>query len=1151
MSIIKFLLVSLCVIFAFSALDVFAKVVSLDQWSNGWKNLSASSNTNIVKNKIYSNDFFAIDLAINDLNLNVIDSKNLASYFNGSVKFRGKSIDSLYEIDLFSDAINNNNNAYTTEIGKPKLPVIVRMVEVSSDNAKDLKVSINKNKEMLYDLQYFNDKKITPVQESVYKIAGAKKNIKWVIDENLYTSDQFYPKKDFEIKGVSQIRGKKVATIVFYPVKYNPVKNQLLIARNFNVNFQIVTNNENWKNRVESSEEFNKILSSLVMNYNGKSRAKINEKFSDNSIYRDTMLIVTDNTFVNQESFVNYVQLQRERGFNVIVQTMQGLPGLSGLKGENENTAVTDVALRSYIKDLYNKTNPRLAFVILVGDVELVPTHLGNAVGLDDSFPVDNRNNRGKSYARIKINKIFKGSHATDNFYRAIDKDDYISDIGGPDLMVSRIPVKEVSELNVVLGKIIKYQKKLFSDLSWIKNISFVATSDGGWYTVAEGTHNYVIQTYTGSKNYTGNYPAPAEVGGDRLYYFATNARTEHLTQMFKEGRSIINYSGHGGNTSWAGPDFVEDDIKKLDHPNALPFVISNACVTNTFAESYDCFGEMWLKHPQGAISFWGASNNSTWDEDDILEKRFFEGVFNNPNQGMRMVGVTLGEATNYALMELWKHYQGQGRSQYYMEIYNLTGDAALELSTEIPKALEVEHASEMIAGIGDFSVKVGNSGIPMKNIFVTVKYDNGKYKSFKTNDMGEALINLSIEEAPPEKQLELFIYTSNNLPYLAKIPVIPSDGAYLVYNNHQVIDNDLNSNSNMRLNPGEIVDIEIKLKNVGSKESKAFSATIDSASPYVKIVGSNKIDFDNISAGAVGVAKNKLRLEVLSNTPNKTRIPFTINWQLVLRETNGVSSGKTSFYEIVYTATPVLVSAKVQEATTNSNSNGYLDPNESGLVTLTLSNIGDEKLKYLNSLIALSTTNNYVQILEAEKKFPADLDVAKNTEVTFSINVGNITSGTIIPFKVALKYDDLQNIFPFETPIGTQIEKILNSNDTLPMAIPDQNFAGIMASILSVPRMKLTKVSVVVRVTHTYIGDLRIVLQTPSGKKVTLHNKEGSSSDNIDCIYGETCTSKEDLNAVINDSSEGDWKLFVSDEQNADTGTLDAFAIKFYGYAN
>jgi len=78
---------------------------------------------------------------------------------------------------------------------------------------------------------------------------------------------------------------------------------------------------------------------------------------------------------------------------------------------------------------------------------------------------------------------------------------------------------------------------------------------------------------------------------------------------------------------------------------------------------------------------------------------------------------------------------------------------------------------------------------------------------------------------------------------------------------------------------------------------------------------------------------------------------------------------------------------------------------------------------------------------------------------------------------------------------------------------------------------------SVTVAIVHTYIGDLKVDLVAPDGSLYNIHNRSGSSTDNIN----RTVTlnlSTEPLN--------GAWKLRVNDNASQDTGYINSWSITF-----
>lgn len=76
--------------------------------------------------------------------------------------------------------------------------------------------------------------------------------------------------------------------------------------------------------------------------------------------------------------------------------------------------------------------------------------------------------------------------------------------------------------------------------------------------------------------------------------------------------------------------------------------------------------------------------------------------------------------------------------------------------------------------------------------------------------------------------------------------------------------------------------------------------------------------------------------------------------------------------------------------------------------------------------------------------------------------------------------------------------------------------------------------------IAHPFVGDLSVRLTSPSGIEVTLHNREGGSSDNLaGTIQGEVVA------GFIGEQAKGLWTLHVSDHATRDSGTLVDWSIE------
>ncbi|MDG2424487.1 MAG: proprotein convertase P-domain-containing protein [Phycisphaerales bacterium] len=92
--------------------------------------------------------------------------------------------------------------------------------------------------------------------------------------------------------------------------------------------------------------------------------------------------------------------------------------------------------------------------------------------------------------------------------------------------------------------------------------------------------------------------------------------------------------------------------------------------------------------------------------------------------------------------------------------------------------------------------------------------------------------------------------------------------------------------------------------------------------------------------------------------------------------------------------------------------------------------------------------------------------------------------------------------------------------------------------------------VDVVMDVTHTFIGDLELILTSPQGSTVYLHNRSGGSSSDILVTYdddgeGQAVDGPGSLNDYYTESALGTWTLLVRDNAGGDVGSLNSWSLK------
>ncbi len=89
-----------------------------------------------------------------------------------------------------------------------------------------------------------------------------------------------------------------------------------------------------------------------------------------------------------------------------------------------------------------------------------------------------------------------------------------------------------------------------------------------------------------------------------------------------------------------------------------------------------------------------------------------------------------------------------------------------------------------------------------------------------------------------------------------------------------------------------------------------------------------------------------------------------------------------------------------------------------------------------------------------------------------------------------------------------------------------------------------ISEVSAFIDITHSWIGDLDVVLTSPEGTSVALHARTGSSADDILGWYPADIEPAGDLGAFMGEEMAGDWTLTVTDNVGGDFGTLNNWCV-------
>ncbi len=448
----------------------------------------------------------------------------------------------------------------TTDVGEPLLPVLRPLVQIPLGATPALQVlSVDEVETSLEQLGIAHLP--YPVQPPVPKVHGALENAAFILDEDAYAWEGYYPEAPAALADEGQLRDRRYVGLEVYPLRYDAATGDVLWTRSVEIAIELP--GADWPLTDEVAERYGNRHSDTFAQRHlvnpGEHRARLDLPIG--------YLIITADSFY--EEVAELANFRRRQGYDVnVVRT-------------SDIGASSTHSISAYVADAYATWPVPPTFLLLVGDTQHIPAFYGS-----------------HSYS------------ATDVYYGTMDgANDLV-----PDVLIGRLPASSETDATRMVGKTVDYISfELGGGSDWIKRTTFMASVDYHW--VSENTHNYCISSWLEPDGYD----------CERRYYHSYNATTNQVIGDINAGLSQLTYSGHGYTSGWSdGPPIDANQLPGLANAGALPVVQSYACYTGDYS-SGECFGESWLRASNGAVAFWGSSTTSYWDEDDIMQRDTYD----------------------------------------------------------------------------------------------------------------------------------------------------------------------------------------------------------------------------------------------------------------------------------------------------------------------------------------------------------------------------------------------------------------------------------------------------------------------------------------------------------------------------------------------
>ncbi|MCK4338937.1 MAG: hypothetical protein KAW87_02975, partial [Candidatus Cloacimonetes bacterium] len=498
------------------------------------------------------------------------------------------------------------------------------------------------------------------------------------------------------------------------------------------------------------------------------------------------------------------------------------------------NTSQTGTSLgsiKNYIQNAYDTWSNPPEFICLVGDA-------------------------GGSY---NIPTGHYGYGEGDHYYTLLEGNDILADA-----FIGRLSFNSYPQLHTIINKILNYEKEPYmGSISWYRKALLVGdpSHSGPSCIIINKYIKELIQQNTGYYNFDEIYSSPFVSG---------------MSNSINNGVCYFNYRGYLGMSGWSN-----SNTAALNNGYMLPFVVIPTCGTGDFEGTYDCESEYFLKAgsasiPKGAI---GAVGTATMDTHTSLNNFMSSGIF----YGIFFDQIySMGGAVVRGKVNLYNCFPNNPNNWVDKKSYwnNLMGDPGMELWTDVPMQMNVFYDSQVPIGSNYLEVTVNSIfGFPMEGAWVTALKGNDEIFATGYTDVdGKVFLPIS---ASSSGSVNLTVTKHNFIPHLGSFNI--AEETYFANILDYIIDDDnsgsSSGNGDGAINPGEDIELKVRIKNYGTVTLNSVSATISinpSASGWVTITDSIE-NYGNIPSNSSAYSSDDFDFSVDPACLGGTELQFDL----------------------------------------------------------------------------------------------------------------------------------------------------------------------------------------------------------------------------------------------------------------------------------
>jgi len=529
----------------------------------------------------------------------------------------------------------------------------------------------------------------------------------FTIDATAYASADPFPAQVVSVQRLGRVRDLDLFQVNIAAGQYIPAKRHLALFDKVHLEIKFAGGKGGFLPRERMNNPFDnhaQPLYELALNYQIIEKYPFLGDLLPNICWGYEYLIVTDPAFRPAADTLRTWKIQK---------------GISTKIVETGNDAgdagTTKEQIQQYIRNQFDKCIIRPSYVLLLGDAEHInPFYRNTASG---------------------------GNAGTDLDYALMDNADIM-----PDLAIGRIPVDTLDQANLVINKIVSYEKHPPFAPSYYRTLtfasyfqccrddvaddgrdvrSFVETSElvrdeltGLGYTVeriyntSTGYHPEYVGRDTTPRKYRNGAALPAAIAPGSG--FAWDGDSNDVVNAFNDGRFLVFHRDHGWSGGWGDPGFTTSDIDDLTNSGKPSVVYSVNCASGLFDNETNggnfnglYWAEKLLRHDNGgAVGIIGDTRNSPTWANSALARGLFDATWTGvvPEGGAASIR-RLGDILNYGKSYLAGQVGvaqtagsiGQTSANDDIILYHVFGDPTMQMWASnpwfirLPKLYEIE----------------------------------------------------------------------------------------------------------------------------------------------------------------------------------------------------------------------------------------------------------------------------------------------------------------------------------------------------------------------------------------------------------------------------------------------------------------------------